>query len=353
MSPPAATPPPSAKLSGCPPCSTRCARAARGSPPPPAGWRSTSSGSRRSSPAPPPELDPERHYLEGSPRARWRRYLLTLDAVNFGSGWFPTLRKRPGCSGYFTVAWALADRFREHGPWSNRGAARLRRRARWPRVLGQDADHELMAPLRRGAAPARRLPRRARTRWTAVDRGAAARPRRLAESLAEGMPFFDDAGFYKRAQIVPIDLALAGVAEFDDLDRLTIFADNLVPHVLRVDGVLRYDPGLAARIDARRAAARRASEETRDPRLRRARLRAHRQPLRRAAAHPRRLAVEPRPGAALQGDPAPPHAHRALLMALRATRRGGVRAAAQARRLHLGALGLAARELRHDAPRAR
>ena len=41
-----------------------------------------------------------------------------------------------------------------------------------------------------------------------------------------------------------------GVAEFADLDRLTIFADNLVPHVLRVDGVLRYDPELAARIDA-------------------------------------------------------------------------------------------------------
>jgi putative queuosine salvage protein len=40
------------------------------------------------------------------------------------------------------------------------------------------------------------------------------------------------------------------VAEFSDLDRLTIFADNLVPHVLRVDGVLRYDPALGARIDA-------------------------------------------------------------------------------------------------------
>ena len=66
---------------------------------------------------------------------------------------------------------------------------------------------------------------------------------RLAWRLATGMAFFDDRGFYKRAQIVPNDLALAGVAEFADLDRLTIFADNLVPHVLRVDGVLRYDPG--------------------------------------------------------------------------------------------------------------
>jgi hypothetical protein len=61
---------------------------------------------------------------------------------------------------------------------------------------------------------------------------------------------FEDPGFYKRAQIVPSDLALAGVAQFADLDRLTIFADNLVPHVLRVDGVLRYDADLAAHIDA-------------------------------------------------------------------------------------------------------
>jgi hypothetical protein len=66
------------------------------------------------------------------------------------------------------------------------------------------------------------------------------------------MPMFEDPGFYKRAQIVPSDLELAGVASFHDLDRLTIFADNLVPHVLRVDGVLRYDAGLAAHIDAER-----------------------------------------------------------------------------------------------------
>ena len=65
------------------------------------------------------------------------------------------------------------------------------------------------------------------------------------------MPFFDERGFWKRAQITANDLALAGVAEFPDLDRLTIFADNLVPHVLRVDGVLRYDD-LARRAHRRR-----------------------------------------------------------------------------------------------------
>ena len=64
------------------------------------------------------------------------------------------------------------------------------------------------------------------------------------------MAMFDDRGFYKRAQIVAADLALAGVASFADLDRLTIFADNLVPHVLRCEGILVYDESLAARIDA-------------------------------------------------------------------------------------------------------
>jgi hypothetical protein len=53
----------------------------------------------------------------------------------------------------------------------------------------------------------------------------------------------------KRAQLTGADLALAGVATFNDLDRLTIFADNLVPHVLRVDGVLTYEPDLLARIN--------------------------------------------------------------------------------------------------------
>jgi len=36
---------------------------------------------------------------------------------------------------------------------------------------------------------------------------------------------------------------------YPDVDRLTIFADNLVPHVLRLDGVLRYSDELAQAID--------------------------------------------------------------------------------------------------------
>jgi hypothetical protein len=75
------------------------------------------------------------------------------------------------------------------------------------------------------------------------------------------MPLFQDVADYhgfrvpllKRAQIASADLAAAfneeGPGRFDDLGRLTIFPDNLVPHVLRLDGVLRYDRQLLDRIE--------------------------------------------------------------------------------------------------------
>jgi Potential Queuosine, Q, salvage protein family len=197
-------------------------------------------------PGPEPALDPERHYLEGS-RAETAAFLLTLDAINFGSGWFPTLRKRPGSSGYFTVASALSDRFRAAGPWSP-AELRALETDEVSAVLGQDLAHPLM---RLYAEALRDLGRFLADREPIdVVEAAAGSAERLAEVLARGMRFFDDRGFYKRAQITANDLALAGVARFHDLDRLTIFADNLVPHVLRLDGVLRYEERLASLIDA-------------------------------------------------------------------------------------------------------
>ena len=197
-------------------------------------------------PGPPPVLDADRHYLDGAPEDV-ADYMLALDTINFGSGWFPTLRKRPGCSGYFTVAASLTDHFRAHGPWS---ASELRALsgADVAAVLGQEADHELMGLYAEALRDLGRFLEGRRALDLVGDAGGSAES--LASMLAAGMPFFDDRGFWKRAQITPNDLALAGVAEFADLDRLTIFADNLVPHVLRVDGVLHYDPALAARIDA-------------------------------------------------------------------------------------------------------
>jgi hypothetical protein len=201
---------------------------------------------------PPAALDPERHYLEG-PAEDVATYLLTLDAINYGSGWFPTLAKRTDphtgrtVSGYFTVAWALTERFRAHGPWTN-AQLRAMRADELADVLGQARDHELMALY---AQALRELGRFLGERH-ALDlvRASGGRAVALAASIAHGMTMWADRGFLKRAQILPADLALAGVAEFSDLDRLTIFADNLVPHVLRCEGVLTYTSALAARIDA-------------------------------------------------------------------------------------------------------
>src|SRR3954447_11308802 len=97
----------------------------------------------RIEPGPPPELDRERHYLDG-PREEVAAYMLTLDSINFGSGWFPTLRKRPGSSGYYTVAWSLADLWRAGHGWD---ASELRAitAAEVASVLGQGPAHELMA----------------------------------------------------------------------------------------------------------------------------------------------------------------------------------------------------------------
>ena len=200
---------------------------------------------REIKPGLPPVLDPELHHLDG-PRADVAAYLLTLGTINFGSGWFPTLRKPEGLSGYSTIARALAARFREYGPWSP-AEMRAIAPAELAGVFGQDEPHELMnlyAEALRSLGAF--LAGRSAIEVVEAVGGSAVR---LAEVLAAGMPFFDDVGFWKRAQITANDLALAGVAEFGDLDELTIFADNVVPHVLRVDGVLVYDGPLAAQIE--------------------------------------------------------------------------------------------------------
>jgi hypothetical protein len=201
-------------------------------------------------PADPPELDPQVHYLEGSPEDV-ARYLLALDAINFGSGWFPLLDKRrvggDVVSGYFTVAWNMSDDWRARGPWS---AADLRAMTteRIAAALRQNPGLELMSLFAQALRELGRLLGHA----GALDLVAAANgsAQRLAATLAGRCAMFADHGFYKRAQIAANDLALAGVARFDDLDELTIFADNLVPHVLRCDGVLVYDDDLAGHIDA-------------------------------------------------------------------------------------------------------
>jgi hypothetical protein len=211
---------------------------------------------------PPPQINPAHHYV-GEPDATVA-FILCLDAINFGSGYFPYLTKRPGLSGYFTVATSLKELWEDTGPLDAKQLAGLNA-ADCAHIIGQEIAVPEVAELmglfalalndmgqfltdRFGGDP---------TGPIAAAEGSAGR---LAELLAE-MPLYRDISqydelevpFFKRAQLTSADLAAVfdgkGYGEFRDLDQLTIFADNLVPHVLRRLGVLSYAPELASRID--------------------------------------------------------------------------------------------------------
>jgi hypothetical protein len=193
----------------------------------------------------------------GEERERAAALWLTLDAINFGSGWFPTLRKRPGMSGYRTIAAGLTERFDRLGPWSAEELAMMRA-PELASILGQDPRHELIGLFVRSL---RELGERLRAdhggSFLGPVEAAGTSAVALVRELGDWDCFADRSTydgltvpFLKRAQIAAADLHRAGVARFGDLDRLTMFADNLVPHVLRLDGVLRFSAQLVARIQA-------------------------------------------------------------------------------------------------------
>jgi hypothetical protein len=203
-----------------------------------------------------PGLDPETHFL-GDP-APTAAYILTLDAINFGSGYFPYLRRRDRRSGYFHVARALKERWEGVGPLAPPELARITP-ADCCAIFDQPAEGpagELMGLFAAALnAFGRHLVEHHAGDFGQLLAAAGGSAERLAALLAE-VPFFDDVHdyrglrvpLYKRAQIAGADLQLA-VGGFHDLERLTIFADNLVPHVLRLDGVLAFDSALAGRIE--------------------------------------------------------------------------------------------------------
>jgi hypothetical protein len=183
-------------------------------------------------------------------------YAICMNAINFGSGWWPTIRKRPGLSGYGTMAAGVRDRFEADGPWGPEVLAAIDAGG-IAQVVGQEPTHPLMADF---AAALRDVGAHLLAdhggRYLGVVEGADSIPA-LAGQLAGWDAFADVSSyegravpFYKRAQLAAADLERAGIAQLPGGERLTAFADNLVPHVLRVDGLLRLDAELDAAIEA-------------------------------------------------------------------------------------------------------
>ncbi len=210
-----------------------------------------------------PELDAHRHYLGHGEDTL--AFFLILDSINFGSGYFPHLQKRSGMSGYFTIASSLNDHFKDHGPFSARQLHDLTVED-CAKIFNQDLNNPPIKELMQLFSQAlndlgRYLLEKYDGRFDGLVSAADASVNRLVELLTK-MPYFNDVerydnlkvAFYKRAQLAAADLALAfggtGRGYFSDLDQLTIFADNLVPHVLRVDNILTYDKSLLDLINA-------------------------------------------------------------------------------------------------------
>ncbi len=209
-----------------------------------------------------PELDPDCNYL--GKEKDTVNFILTLNSINFGSGYFPHLRKRTGMSGYFTIASSLNDAYKIQGPLSAEELAEISAEE-CTGIFDQDPDNKIaMELMRHFSAALNDLGRFVRDRFngsfTALVESAESSAGHLVHLLKK-MPYFNDVAsyagrdvlFYKRAQISAADLSLAfqgrAWGRFDDLDQMTIFADNLVPHVLRIDGILIYEDALLARIN--------------------------------------------------------------------------------------------------------
>ena len=211
-------------------------------------------------PAPPANVFDESHHYLGNEEDT-AAYVLALDAINFGSGYKPLMVKEGwnliDGSIYFTVSTRLKNEFERAAPWSA---------ARMASLTDEDCRSVLELPRGRYSDEFAGLCRAALNELGAAVGGrfmdyVPATAAALTEKLA-ALPHFHDVHDYKglsvpilkRAQIAAADLHLAfgklGRELFPDATRVTMFADNAVPHVLRTDGILEYTPELAAKIAA-------------------------------------------------------------------------------------------------------
>lgn len=209
------------------------------------------------------ELGTDIHFI-GESDEDTALYVIALDTINFGSGYFSHIKKRPGLSGYMTMAQSLKDRFEGAGALTAADMADITARE-CAEIFGQDMDDANVAELmQRFAGALNETGQYMQTHYKgdvkAFIQGESHSAEKLVDRLAGLKHFHDESTFkgravpiYKRAQIMVADLFLAfqgrGLGRFDDIDAITTFADNVVPHVLRMDGVLEYTPELAAKID--------------------------------------------------------------------------------------------------------
>ncbi|NCB37870.1 MAG: hypothetical protein EOM80_03795 [Erysipelotrichia bacterium] len=198
-------------------------------------------------------MDTDNHFCDDSEATL--AYFLCLDSINFGSGYFSQLDLEPGKNGYFTVASRLKNDFIRRGGYTANFLQQVTVQE-CCEIFRQNPANCTAFELMTFFAQAWRdlgnlLVQEFSGNWVNLIKSANCSASTLAEILLR-MPFYRDYFPYcgeevlllKRAQITASDLNIAfsgrGFGFFEDIEELTIFADNLVPHVLRTDGLLSY-----------------------------------------------------------------------------------------------------------------
>ena len=213
-------------------------------------------------------FDDQHHFIGDAEQTA--AYVLTLDAMNFGSGFEPELVaegwERIDDSLYFTIATHLKSHFEMHGIINSDSM----------QLIGINDIIDMLKLNKDGAYSfefARLIAMSLRDLGQMIsdecegsfyqfiqsmNRSASACVERLAKlkSFRDVHPYKDCQVFIlKRAQCVAADMHDAfmhinNTPLFDDIDQLTILPDNDIPHVLRMEGVLEYSEELSQMIES-------------------------------------------------------------------------------------------------------
>lgn len=205
-------------------------------------------------------LDAGTHFVSEASPAATAAFVMALDAVNFGSGWFAAAQKAGVALEYTVISGCLKRAF---------ATGRMNTPQKWAEASPADC-HDIFG-MPRGVSPEldglmTLFAEHLQTAGSFLVRDYGGDVLNMLEAsgysapvlagIVAAWPTFADVTqykgvevpIYKRAQILAADMQLA-LGGFSGMEELTSFADNMVPHVLRHGGILEYTPELAAAID--------------------------------------------------------------------------------------------------------
>jgi hypothetical protein len=205
------------------------------------------------------EMTDDHHYISKNPEET-AAYILALDSINFGSGYFHIAKQCGFDLEYATIAGGLKRAFENdfmNSPvkWVKVTAGCFSKMLSLPQGVHAQLDALLDTFAHHLQETGEHILSEYQGKVLNLLETAHHSAPRLASIVGGWKGFWDihaykgrEIPILKRAQIFASDINLA-VGPLKEMDRLTIFADNMVPHVLRCDGILEYAPALSSQID--------------------------------------------------------------------------------------------------------